>query len=119
VCEIGKNQSGVNQQSNILAQKVPARDAGKHVMSGETLDISGETATPSTETRSSAEVVSTLLEESDVMETEGSARDPMSTAQSYQLFASLQNISSDMPEEAIGSGNKRDDEPEITVVSYV
>ena len=61
---------------------------------------------------SSAEVVSRLLKESEVTNLAAIVRVSMSTAQSYQLSSSLNNISADMR----GSHRNREHEPEIEVV---
>ena len=80
-------------------------------------DISGAASTPSTKCLSSSEVVCRLLEENDVSNFADILHVSMSTAQSYQLSSSLNNISADMTEEATGSEKNREHEPETEVVS--
>jgi len=64
---------------------------------------------------SSAEVVSRLLKESEVTNLAAIVRVSMSTAQSYQLSSSLNNISADMR----GSHRNREHEPGISFVLLI
>jgi hypothetical protein len=74
-------------------------------------DVAGEDRNSS-----SAKIMSRPLEEKEVTILADCVRDPMSTAESYQLSASLNNISADVTEKATGSED-REHEPEIEVVS--
>jgi hypothetical protein len=83
--------------------------------SGVGSDVAGEDGNSS-----SAKVMSRPLEKREVTILADCVDDPMSTAESYQLSASLSNISPDVPKEATGSEKREYElEPEIEVVSCI
>jgi hypothetical protein len=75
-------------------------------------NVAGEEGNSST-----AEVTSELLEEREERILTDSVSVPMSTHESSQMSSALNSISPDITEEATGSENNREPEPEIEVVS--
>ena len=104
-----QGKSGV--ESGILQKCLSSSYSSDHG-TGVGSDVAGEEGNSN-----SSKVLSRLLEEREVMIVTDFVRIPMSTAQSYQLSASLNNISADTTEASTRLENNREHEPEIEVVS--
>jgi hypothetical protein len=98
--------------NGILAKHLSSHSSLSDPETGLRSDVAGEEGNSST-----AEVASELLEEREVTILTDCVCVPISTPESREMSASLNNTSADITEEAAGSDNNREPESEIEVVS--